>query len=794
MSGDNFDQKWTLIKNTWLSETAEAVRTCEQDWKPKVPSLKKHIFLQDTLIALLSENVGNYDKMFECITAQYEEHIKKCAIPTIQSAIDKGDDRAALNVLCEQWFAYSNLSTWISVKLPYLNRMKTWLSQRPQSEMQAITVFKKLVWKKFGATMFPMAANIVWQVRQGESIKICFHGLFTVMEENDTKDPYGLLEIPSWAVFLNNDCKCYFQQVSDAIAKRGNVWEFVLEAEKIRALEKAHVGHVTNFSKLVLTEAPQMQLYLVHFLQRNFEKVFENKDHGLRQLFKTVTPDQMRRLCETFEHIDEAMVAIGNLIVEVATTELTETLEFHKNKLIAARSSSGDKKQLPYLKITDWSYEEAQEFIADITTCHKKRKYLMEADFHGKKEVLRKLNIALGKAIGQPISGLSCDEVLLIFVQSLISAEEKGLEKDNQMKDKLLEDFVRFLTMYEGRELFWELYRTDLSHRLFPSLSSPTNVDIQLIKIADEHVGLNFVRGIQKMMDDIKGHAEMQKEFQDWQGLENQHPARKNKNAKKGGSGQGYKQDEGILTTFVQGLSHWPAERELRGKIPHALSEYEAQFLKHYKEKYPSRRIEWLDSLASVVVESALFCEGKPYTRVALHLTVHQYYALNYLLQKKTATQGEVISELLSKEGTRKQLEPMRNNFKMALHSLATADFPLLIWKAQGGKDGEQDNFRLNEGYSAPTQVLKIPPPKARGVIEVTETEPVLRMELVAHHIVKYVKKKQRNITFSELLQYSAEQVKPQFELDNNMFKKALKYSINNQFCVEKEGDKYKYT
>lgn len=343
--------------------------------------------------------------------------------------------------------------------------------------------------------------------------------------------------------------------------------------------------------------------------------------------------------------------------------------------------------------------------------------------------------------------------------------------------DQCLNHVLILFRYTQGKDIFEEFYKRDLSKRLLLSKSASTDTERNMVMKLKEECGGGFTAKLETMFRDIETSTDINTAYQTM--------LKKNK---------GDEEQPSIeLNVSVLTAGSWPSNHtpEAPLNLPNELNASLVRFEKFYQSKYLGRRIKW-DHLLGQFILSASFPGSNGKIRKK-ELSVSTYQGLVLLLFNEIGMNERIEFEKIVQMTGLPVGEAVRT-----LQSLACGKVRVLVKIPKGKEVNQTDCFGLNHEFKHENFKIKINQIQFKETVmerkSTTDKVVTERSTLLQLSIVRIMKSRKR-MKHSELVLESIGQLKDRFQVQPKEIKIAIESLIGRDYIERVTGsmDEYHY-
>lgn len=384
------------------------------------------------------------------------------------------------------------------------------------------------------------------------------------------------------------------------------------------------------------------------------------------------------------------------------------------------------------------------------------------------KELRTAINSSWKAVAGTPETEEQISEALELYVDK--SLRDKNLVETDL--DDRLKRAIRVFRHLDNKQLFGKFYHRDFSRRLLQNRACHFDFERQFIELLKGEIGQKETEQYEKMLNDISQSQELTQKF-----------ATTNTIVPSGAS-KPLSFDVKVLTE-----KQWPSIKETEINMPPELLDIQTRFENFYIGEHKSRKMSWVPSRSTCTIR-AQFDSGTK------ELTVNLFQAVVILQFNNTEKEELTYGEIQTLTGiTAQELNP-------ALMALVHSKTPVLLRSGgEGSSFSASDKFSVNTGlkdksyklnlaaYSKPRTAVAIQAER-RQMKEEIRLDRIHSIQAAIVRVLKAKSQLQHAVLFEEV----ASQITTRFgPVPNDVFKKALEETINNNFVERDANDSNVY-
>ncbi|EGG05009.1 uncharacterized protein MELLADRAFT_44021 [Melampsora larici-populina 98AG31] len=343
--------------------------------------------------------------------------------------------------------------------------------------------------------------------------------------------------------------------------------------------------------------------------------------------------------------------------------------------------------------------------------------------------------------------------------------------------DQCLNQVLILFRYTQGKDIFEEFYKRDLSKRLLLSKSASIDTERNMVMKLKEECGGGFTAKLETMFRDIETSVDINNSYQTVLKKHKEH-----------------EEERSIeLNVSVLTAGSWPSHHtaELQINLPNELNSSLKNFENFYQSKYLGRKLKWNHLLGQFILSASFHGSGGKIKKK--ELSVSTYQGIILLLFNEIESHESLGFEKIVEMSGLPVGEAART-----LQSLACGKVRVLV-KTPKGKDVNQtDCFSLNHEFKHDNFKIKINQIQFKETVMerqcttkkvVTERSTLLQLSIVR------IMKSRKQMKHHELVMEIINQLKDRFSVQPKEIKVGIESLIGRDYIERVDGsmDEYHY-
>jgi len=558
-----------------------------------------------------------------------------------------------LHELTKCWANHKIMNQWMQKFFMYLDRYYVKHHSLPTLTEAGLQHFRDLVYNVVKRNVVNAMLDVINQEREG-----------TIVDRTLIKDCVELFEAMGMGALdaYNADFEePLLASTQEFYARKSQEWiendstpDYMIKAERALEEERLRVANYLNPS----TESKLLRVVDQELLEKCEMVLLEKEGSGCRVLLANDKADDLARMYRLFSRVPDGLQPMATMV--------RLFIESMGNDVITRRESK--------LEEPDKENNQDPAFVKELLALHDKYMAVVNDQFSGnslfqkalKEAFVEFVNKDVGKSKNADLMSSFCDRIL----------KTGGEKLSDEQVEEYLEKVVQLFSYLTDKDLFADIYRSQLAKRLLNQRSASDDAERLMIGKLKLRCGSQFTGKMEGMMNDLAIGSDHQNDF-------TAHLKTKNIQLNK------IDFNVQVLTT-----GYWPTYKSLDVNLPPEMIRCTQVFKDYYDDKTSHRRLAWMHSLGNSTLRATF---GKK----MFDIQVSTLQAVVLLLFNS--------EDDLAFEGIRERTNLPDDVLKPVLHSLSCGKFKMIKKAVEGNSIKNTDDFKYNQSFSCPMRKIRIP-------------------------------------------------------------------------------------
>lgn len=614
-----------------------------------------------------------YARHAQTVTA----YLSSKVLPALKSRHSSGGGTFLLMELVKRDKNHSIMNKWLQLFFQYLDRYYVKYHALPLLREAGLKLFKNIIFDVLKKDVTNSILDLINNERDN-----------SVVDRSLLKDAVQIFEsmgMGSLDVYTTDLEISLLSATRDYYARKGATWMledptpvYMKKAEAALDAEKERVHNYLNAE----TESKLLKEVEQELLSKRQKDLLEKEGSGCRVLLMNDQAEDLSRMYRLFSRVPDGLQAIAEIFKDYVTECGQREIEARQSRIDA----SSDKES-----------SDDPQFIKDLLGVHDKFRAVVDSRFEGNALFQKALKDAFSEVINTDVGKFKTAELMSSFCDRLLKA---GSEKLSEAEtEELLEKTVQLFSYLTDKDMFAEIYKSQLAKRLLNQRSASDDMERLLIGKLKLRCGAQFTSKLEGMLNDLSVGEDTSKEFVTH-----------------------LKEHEGRLgcgkldfSVKVLTVGYWPTYPPIEFQLPLLFQKLTAFYHEFHKHKFDGvRRLQWVYRLGDGEVKGT-------YGKREWIFQVSTLQAM-LLLLFNTETETVTFADLLAGFSVGEEI------LKRLLHSFIQPKAKVLMKTVENPEDKNMavkptDSFKVNQEFKSAAKKLRIPMPsldegEKRGRIE----------------------------------------------------------------------------
>uniref|UniRef100_A0A7S2JV95 Cullin family profile domain-containing protein n=1 Tax=Leptocylindrus danicus TaxID=163516 RepID=A0A7S2JV95_9STRA len=585
---------------------------------------------------------------------RHGETIQNYLTRTVLPALRQENGIQLLKQLRVRWKNHVIMNNWLKKFFTYLDRYYVKHHSLPTLSEAGLRHFKIQVYDVIKSDACSAILDMVNQHREGsvidkDLVKNIVE-LFEAMGMGNLEAYTADLE----AALLTGTSEYYKRQCQQWIVTDSTP-DYLIKTERALEEERARVADYLNSE----SEGKLLNCVENELLESVELELLEKEGSGCRFLLANDKSEDLQRMFNLFGRLEHGLEPMASIVQKYITSKGDEchTAREERLKVEKAKEQNVDP-----------------EFISALLELHQKYLNVIRTDFAGHALFQKALKDAFVDIVNRKTGKYSNAELMSGYCDRILKSGGGEKLSESEVEGKL-DRIVQLFSYLTEKDLFAEIYRTQLSKRLLTGRSLSDDSEKFMIAKLKLQCGTQFTSKMEGMLGDLAVGSDYRSEF-------DARMRQDNFSTKLDFSVQ-------VLTT-----GFWPSSKTVNVVPSTEMTKCMGEFKKWHDSKHAKRKLTYMFALGNATVRAVF---GKK--SYDIQVATLQAIVLDALNGGVTYTFTELAEKLNLEEAVLKPL----------MHSLSCGKFKVVKKEPSGSKINTTDTFMANPKFSASTRKFRIP-------------------------------------------------------------------------------------
>mmetsp|Transcript_18871 Transcript_18871/g.23751 ORF Transcript_18871/g.23751 Transcript_18871/m.23751 type:complete len:742 (+) Transcript_18871:80-2305(+) len=589
----------------------------------------------------------------EQLYQRHGETIGNYLTGTVLPALRDKHNEYLLRELTRRWGNHKIMNQWMQKFFMYLDRYYVKHHSLPTLTEAGLQNFKDLVYDAVKKDVVNAMLSIIDLERDGKIIdrtliKDCVE-LFEAMGMG-TLDAYNA----DFEEALLSSSQEFYARKSQEWIESDSTPDYMIKAERALEEERQRVTNYLNPS----TESKLLRVVDQELLEKCELTLLEKEGSGCRVLLANNKSEHLARMYRLFSRVPEGLQPMANIVQSFIESMGNEIINRREAKIDA-----GEKEN-----------NQDPAFVKELLALHDKYMQVVTEQFSGNSLFQKALKEAFVEFVNRDVGKTKNADLMSSFCDRILKTG--GEKLSDEQVEEYLEKVVQLFSYLTDKDLFAEIYRSQLAKRLLNQRSASDDAERLMIGKLKLRCGSQFTGKMEGMMNDLAIGSDHQSDFE-------KHLKDKDFNLNR------VEFSVQVLTT-----GYWPTYKSFDVNLPPEMIRCTQVFKDYHDEKTSHRRLAWMHSLGNATLRANF---GKKFYDV--QVSTLQAVVLGLFNNE----------DLLSFGAIQERTNLPEEVVKRVMHSLSCGKFKMVKKTSDGNSIKPTDEFRYNQSFSCPMRKIRIP-------------------------------------------------------------------------------------
>lgn len=594
-----------------------------------------------------------YERHGETIASYLRDEV----LPALQNC----HDAHLLRETVRRWSNHKIMTRWMKMFFTYLDRYYVKYNNLPTLEQASHQYFKDIVYDAIKQDVSGAVMAMINQERDDGSVDSALL--------KSTINVFEVMGAGKLDVYENDFEQVLLESTRDFYASKASVWlstdttpAYLRRAETALEVEASRIRQYLSPS----TENKVIEVMIDELLAAKQTELLEKEGSGCRALLQGELLGDLARMFNLFSRLKESglqpmadlfkahVASLGNELVDKGCAE--EGAEEDEGR---GKDGQAD-----------------MQLIKDLLALHDKYLDMVNKQFDGNNQFQRALKEAFVVFMNKDLGKKKTPEIMSSFCDRILKTGGEKLSEEEI--ETYIEKIVQLFSYLTDKDVFADIYRTQLARRLLNDRSSSSDMEKFMISRLKMKCGAQFTAKMEGMLNDLAIGADHKADFAKYL------------------SQKSFSQCDFSVTVLTGG--YWPTYTPYDSiTLPSTMSTCLQLFMEFYGEKTSKRKLQWYHVLGNATVKAIYGKKTYDFNVTTLQAVV--------IMAFNDVPPGETVTL----EALAQRTNLAEDALKRVVHSLSCGKWKVLRKDGHPKIIKSTDTFKCNTSFSCDMRKIRIP-------------------------------------------------------------------------------------